>query len=247
MTLLSVNLNKIALLRNSRGGGVPDLQAFAEAAIAAGVRGLTVHPRADARHITLDDVVTVSRLAAVRNGSVEFNIEGDLRAELIRLVETVRPHQFTVVPVTPGEVTSYRGWRAYDDHAALADVVKRLDGIRIATFCDAAPESCQMAISCGVQAIELYTGPYAHAFARGTPNTALSALAAAGAQIKDAGLRLNGGHDLTLENVPPLLARVPFDEFSIGHQLTVDALTLGWIPAIQCYLAAVEGRKTKAD
>lgn len=246
MTLLSVNLNKIALLRNSRGGGVPDLKSFAEAAIAAGVRGLTVHPRADARHITLDDVVTVSQLAAVRDGSVEFNIEGDLRPELIRLVETVRPDQFTVVPVTLGEVTSHRGWRAYDDHAALTEVVHRLDGIRIATFCDAEPQSCRLAISCGVQAIELYTGPYAYAFALGAHQTTLSALAAAGAQIKDAGLRLNGGHDLSLQNVPPLLARVPFDEFSIGHQLTADALTLGWTPALKRYLAVVEGRETKA-
>ena len=120
MTAFSPNLNKITLLRNARrGGDEPDFSDFARKAISVDVRSLTVHPPADARHVTLDDVVTVARLPALASGSGELNMEGDLRAELISLVETLRPSQFTVVPVTPGEVTRHRGWRALENLAAL--------------------------------------------------------------------------------------------------------------------------------
>ena len=238
MTVFSLNLNKIALLRNSRGGDEPNLSDFARKAITAGVRSLTVHPRADARHITLDDVVTLARLPELASGAVELNIEGDLRAELITLVETLRPSQFTVVPVTPGEVTSDRGWRAYDPHAELRRTVERLAGIRVAVFCDATNESCDYAVAAGACAIELYTGPFAKAFKTGTHPAELMALRQTADHARQLGLRVNAGHDLTLENLPALRAVVEIDEVSIGHHVTIDALHMGWTAALAAYIHA---------
>lgn len=236
MTLFSLNLNKIALLRNSRGGDDPNLADFARRAIDAGVKGLTVHPRADARHITLDDVIMLARMPEVASGAVELNIEGDLRPELITLVETLRPDQFTVVPVTPGEVTSHRGWRAYDSHADLRRTVERLDGIRISVFCDATVESCDHAIACGAHAIELYTGPFAEAHKAQTHAASLEALRRTADHARRAGLRVNAGHDLTLDNLPVLRASVELDEVSIGHHVTIDALVMGWNAALTAYV-----------
>ena len=238
MTLFSLNINKIALLRNSRGGDNPSLDAFAREAIDAGVRGLTVHPRSDQRHITKEDVATISKLPEVVSHKVEFNIEGDLRPDLLELVERVRPTQFTVVPVTPGEVTSNRGWQANDDHDALAKTVKRLDGVRIAVFCDVEERSCRHAVEAGAHAVEFYTGPYAAAHARNEHADVLRALENVAARVREHGLRLNGGHDLSLENLPTLLSRVRLDEVSIGHQVTVDALRMGWRGALGAYLKA---------
>ena len=238
MTLFSLNLNKIALLRNSRGGDDPNFAAFAQEAIDAGVKGLTVHPRADARHITLDDVVTIARLPAVASGEVEFNIEGDLRPELLTLAETIRPTQFTVVPVRPGEVTSGRGWRAYDDHARLIATIARLEGIRVSVFVDATPESAGYAVAAGADGIELYTGPFAMAHLAGNHSAELSALAETAKVARDAGLRINAGHDLTLDNLPVIRGAFEIDEVSIGHHVTTDALRMGWTAALQAYIAA---------
>jgi len=240
MTLFSLNINKIALLRNSRGGKLPDLLSFAERAIDCGLKGITVHPRADARHVTLEDVLALSKLDAIRSGAVEFNIEGDLRPDLLNLVEVVRPTQFTVVPVRPGEVTSNRGWRAYDDRRLLAETVQRLKGIRVSVFCDPTPESCTLAQAAGIHGVEIYTGPYAEAFSRGNHRFALQAIANVAAITKQSGLRLNGGHDLTLDNLPELMAAVSFDEFSIGHQVVSDALLMGWDNAVKAYLACIQ-------
>ncbi len=244
MTLFSLNINKIALLRNSRGGAIPDLCSFAQMAFDAGLKGLTIHPRADERHITMDDVIALSELDAIKSGEVEFNIEGDLRPDLVNLVETIRPSQFTVVPVRPGEVTSNRGWRAYDDHRALADVVKRLDGVRIAVFCDTTQQSCDYVIDAGAHGVELYTGPYAEAFYRGDYQGELDAIVAAGSHVKSSGLRLNGGHDLSLDNLPTLMKHAPFDEFSIGHQVVTDALSVGWESAVRAYIELVSRHST---
>ncbi|MGC1495452.1 MAG: pyridoxine 5'-phosphate synthase [Sulfitobacter sp.] len=244
MTLFSLNINKIALLRNSRGGAIPDLCGFAQTAIDAGLKGLTIHPRADERHITMDDVIALSELDAIKSGEVEFNIEGDLRPDLVNLVETIRPSQFTVVPVRPGEVTSNRGWRAYDDHRALSDVVKRLEGIRIAVFCDTTLQSCDYVIDAGAHGVELYTGPYAEAFHRGDHQAELDAIVATGRHVKSAGLRLNGGHDLSLDNLPTLMENAPFDEFSIGHQVVTDALSVGWENAVRAYIQLISRHNT---
>jgi pyridoxine 5-phosphate synthase len=235
-TLLSVNLNKIALLRNSRGGSTPDLLHFARLAIEHGAKGLTVHPRADQRHIRLDDVVALSTLPQIQSGEIEFNIEGDLRPELIRMSEVIKPTQFTVVPVMPNEITSDRGWRAYDQHDLLRDTVDRLSkNTRVAVFCDPDPVSVELAAEGGVQAIEIFTGPYANAFGTSGCEDRLGDIKAATDRAQELGLRLNGGHDLTVENLPKLLAAIPFHELSIGHHLTSMAVELGWANAVRAY------------
>ena len=238
---LSVNLNKVALLRNSRGGNAPDILDAAHTVIALGADGITVHPREDARHITLDDAVSLARLEEVRTGRVEYNIEGDMRPELISLVETIKPTQYTIVPVRPGEVTSNRGWRAYDNHERLQAIAARMKSrIRIAVFCDPVPESVDLAAKAGVDAVEFYTGLYA----RQTPGSpqaksAIADIAHAAGHARDLGLRIHGGHDLTLENLPPLLREVPFDELSIGHHIAATALLRGFESTVKDYLDCI--------
>src|SRR5437868_11217211 len=164
-TNLSVNLNKVALLRNSRGGRRPDPLHIARLSIEAGAEGVTLHPREDARHATLEDVLAFSKLEAVRDGRVELNVEGDLRPELMRTALAAKAHQFTIVPVMPGEITSTRGWRPYDDQALLKQAVEFFaGGPRLALFIDAEEESVRLAAAAGVQAVELYTGLYATNF-----------------------------------------------------------------------------------
>ena len=241
MTLLSVNINKIALLRNSRGTGTPDLVEGAKLAIAGGAQGITVHPREDQRHITLDDVIAVAALPEIKSGAVEYNIEGDMRDDLFNLVRVVRPTQLTVVPVIAGEVTSSRGWRAYDDHDFLEYWASEMReaGIRTAVFVDPDPVSVELAAACTIDAIEIYTGSYATAFAQGDHTAALDAVAAAAETARGLGLRVNAGHDLTVENLGPLCARVVFDEFSIGHHIASDALFRGFSGAVADFKSAV--------
>ncbi|MBM3588765.1 MAG: pyridoxine 5'-phosphate synthase [Alphaproteobacteria bacterium] len=238
MPVFSLNLNKIALLRNWRGSDEPNVSDFARKAITAGVRSLTVHPREDAPHIRLDDVVRLARLPELASGAVELNIEGDLRAELITLVETLRPSKCTVVPVTPGEVTSDHSWRAYDPHAEPRRTVERLAGLRVAVFCDATNESCDYAVAAGARVIELYTGPFAKAFKTGTHAAEVKALCKTAEHVRRLGLRVNAGHDLTLENLAALRASVEIDEVSIGHQVTIDAVVRGWAAAPTAYMQA---------
>ena len=241
MTLLSVNINKIALLRNSRGTGTPDLVEGARLALAGGAQGLTLHPRADERHITMADVGTIAAMDEVREGHVEFNVEGDLRPDLMDLVEKLRPTQFTIVPVMAGEVTSSRGWRAEDDHAALKACCDRMRavGIRTAVFVDPDPASVRLAAKGGCEGVEIYTGLYADAHERGDFATALDDIEAAAEQARALNLRLNGGHDLTVENLGPLCARVRFDEFSIGHRIASDALFRGLTDTVADFNAVV--------
>lgn len=241
MTLLSVNINKIALLRNSRGAGTPDLLDGARLAIAGGAQGITVHPREDQRHITLDDVVAVAGLAEIKDGSVEFNIEGDMRDELFHLALTLRPTQFTVVPVIAGEITSSRGWRAYDDHDHLEFWCAEMKeaGVRTAVFVDPDPVSVELAAKAGCDAVEIYTGSYAQAHGQGDFAAALDAIEAAATTARGLGLRLNAGHDLTVANLGPLCARVAFDEFSIGHHIASDALMRAFTAAVADFKSAV--------
>ena len=238
---LSVNLNKVALLRNSRGGSAPDLLDAADMVIKLGADGITVHPREDQRHITPDDVVAVAGLEAIREGKIEYNIEGDMREELVSLVESVCPTQYTVVPVRPGEVTSNRGWRVHDDHERLCDITTKLKPkIRIAVFCDPDSASVDLAAQAGVDAVEIYTGLYA----RQMPNTgeaesAIEDIMRAAEHARRLGLRVHGGHDLTLENLPPLLQAIRFDELSIGHHIAATALMRGFESTLQEYLDCV--------
>lgn len=241
MTLLSVNINKIALLRNSRGTGTPDLVQGARLAIAGGAQGITVHPREDQRHITLDDVIAVADLPEIKSGQVEFNVEGDMREDLFNMVRVLKPTQFTVVPVMAGEVTSSRGWRAYDDHDHLEywAAEMREVGIRTAVFVDPEPTSVELAAACTIEAVEIYTGDYAAAFERGDHAAALDAIERTANTARALSLRLNGGHDLTVDNLGPLCARVQFDEFSIGHHIASDALFRGFSGAVADFKSAV--------
>jgi len=244
---LSVNLNKVCLLRNSRGAQNPAPLVAAEAVIAAGVAGLTLHWRADERHTRAQDVRDLLELARARG--VELNLEGDTRAELIDLALEIRPDQVTLVPVTPGEITSDHGWDLPRESAQIAPLIARLKdaGIRTSIFLDAGTESLEAAQATGTDRIEIYTEPYARAW--GTP-----AQAAELARLQDCargaaalGLGVNAGHDLDLRNLPLLGQEVPeLAEVSIGHALLADALYLGLSETVRRYLAACRGEVVAA-
>lgn len=237
---LSVNVNKVATLRNSRGGDVPNLLKAVDTIVRAGARGITVHPRADERHIRAADVRDIAaHLSPLRN-DVEFNIEGDPRPDLMDLVCEVRPHQCTLVPVRPGEVTSEAGW---DPQASgeVPAIVRRLQdhGIRVSVFVDANEPSVRWAGTTGAERIELYTEPYAREFAAGRGRAAFDRFAAASELAHALGLGVNAGHDLDLDNLP-LFKQLPhLAEASIGHALISHALYVGLTQAVRDYLAAL--------
>src|SRR2546427_7217327 len=203
MIRLSVNVNKVATLRNSRGGRAPSVIDAVQVCVEGGAPGITVHPRADRRHITPGDVRDVARVLAARRPKTEFNIEGDPRAELLDLVHEVRPDQCTLVPVAPGEVTSQAGWQAGRERDRLPEVIGRLkgQGVRVSLFVDPEPDPIRWAASAGADRVELYTEPVARAFEQG-PDAARRSFAhyAEAARLADAlGLAVNAGHDLDLE------------------------------------------------
>ena len=238
MVRLSVNVNKIATVRNSRGGASPSLVQAVEVCIAAGAPGITVHPRADGRHIRTDDVHDIA--AMLRGTSVEFNIEGDPRPGLIDLVHAARPAQCTLVPVLPGELTSQAGWPASTPAAELTGIVRRLRdaGIRVSLFVDPDAAAIHWAASLGADRVELYTEPFARAFERGPAAAKASYdLYAAASELAHAGgLGVNAGHDLDLDNLP-MFRRLPhLDEVSIGHALISRALFVGLEASVREYL-----------
>ncbi len=245
MAVLSVNLNKIALLRNARVTGVPDVLHFGRLAHEAGAAGLTVHPRPDERHIRAGDVYALAALMAPWRPGFEYNIEGYPDARLMRIVAEIRPEQVTLVPDPPGVLTSDSGWKldASDEAVATAAVAQlRALGCRPVLFVDPDPEVVARAARAGAAGIEIYTGGYAAAFRAGQGAALLAACGATAAAARDAGLRVNVGHDLNLANIPPLLAAAPWiAEASIGHELTTDALEMGFVPAIMAYKAALSG------
>lgn len=247
MTSLSVNVNKIALLRNSRTIGIPDVRRLATIALDAGAHGITVHPRPDQRHIRSDDVYQLAKLVRARP-SVEFNIEGNPFHQVMDLVSEVRPHQCTLVPDEPGAFTSDHGWDLDKDGDRLLPIIaelRKLD-VRVSLFMDPQPAAMKMAREVGADRIELYTEPYARAFATADQDASLAAYAAAGAAALDAGLGVNAGHDLNRENLPAFLRAVPsVAEVSIGHAITSDALELGMARTIEAYLDAI--RKGSGD
>jgi len=242
MVHLSVNVNKVATLRNSRGGRVPSVLEAVDVCLAAGVPGITVHPRADQRHITAGDVRDIARrlkrgAPGVEFNHVEYNIEGDARAELVDLVHEVRPTQCTLVPVAPGEITSQAGWRPGADTDRLPGIVARMreQGIRVSVFVDAVPASVRWAHEVGADRVELYTEPFARAFERGPKDAQRSfAECAEAATLAHAlGLGVNAGHDLDLDNLV-VFRRLPFlDEVSIGHAIMSRALFVG-LPTVLC-------------
>ncbi len=237
MIRLSVNVNKVALLRNARGGNLPDVVTAARACISAGCHGITVHPRPDARHITFRDVFDLAAML-----TVEFNIEGYPSAEFLDLVVKVRPTQATLVPDAPTVLTSNAGWNLSAGADWLRDVLARLRdaGIRTSLFMEPDPHQIRRAQKLGADRIELYTGPYAAAF--GTPggNKILTAHREAAHLAREIGLGVNAGHDLDLVNIPAYARAVKgLQEVSIGHALISDALYMGLTRTVKAYLKAL--------
>jgi pyridoxine 5-phosphate synthase len=240
MVRLSVNVNKVATVRNSRGGAVPSVLEAVRVCVAAGAPGITVHPRADARHITSADVREVSAWLQTMPGGVEFNIEGDPRPDLLQLVHAVRPTQCTLVPVKPGEITSQAGWSPHTPREEMAAIVRglRSDGIRVSIFVDPEEAPIRWAADVGGDRVELYTEPFARACKRGdTAGRASFEIYANAARLAASlGLGVNAGHDLDLENLV-LFRRLPhLDEVSIGHALVSHALFVGLERSVRDYL-----------
>ena len=229
MINLSVNVNKVATLRNARGGDEPNVLDAAKTCIQAGCQGITVHPREDQRHIRPSDV---RELAALK--TVEFNIEGDPRPDLLELAMEIVPDQCTLVPVEPGEVRSHHGFDIERDKSALVPAIERLKSaqIRISLFMDAIPENMAKAADIGADRVELYTGPYASANAEAAVVEEYEKLRASHDAALDAGLTLNAGHDLNLDNLPRLQSLAGIKEASIGHAIISHALYVGLYQAV---------------
>lgn len=247
MARLSVNLNKIALLRNSRRTGVPDVLRFGRIAYDAGADGLTVHPRPDERHIRRDDVFGLAELMRMWRPVFELNIEGYPDSRFLDLVRQVMPEQCTLVPDAPDVLTSEEGWQLSPDQRRQVDpVISTLKGMgcRVILFVDPDPGAVVERVrEIGADGIEIYTGSYAAAFRAGNPDALLQACAATAARATELGLVVNIGHDLNLDNLPPLTAALPaVAEASIGHELTADALVMGFPEAVRAYKAALRSK-----
>ncbi len=252
MTQLSVNLNRVALLRNSRLLAIPSVTRAATLVLEAGADGVTVHPRPDQRHIRPADV---RELAALLRGwpGAEFNIEGNPLHQLMDHVRAVRPQQCTFVPDAPGAATSDHGWDLAQDGERLRPLIAeaRALGARVSLFMDAEPAAMPVAAGLGAQRVELYTEPYARAHLAALAGGAaerealqhcLAQYRAAGAAAVAAGLELNAGHDLNCDNLPDFLRALPsVREVSIGHALIADALEFGLAATVRRYLAALHG------
>lgn len=243
MIKLSVNVNKVATVRNSRGGSVPSVAEAARVCINAGSPGITVHPRADARHITAHDVRELARLLARYRGTVEFNIEGDPRPDLLALVRETHPDQCTLVPVRPGEITSQAGWSPDTPRDVLARTVADLksDGIRVSLFVDPMLAPIKFAAELGADRVELYTEPFARAFERGSDpgRDAFGSYARAAQLAHGLGLGVNAGHDLDLDNLVLFRTLPHLDEVSIGHALMSHALFVGLAQSVNEYLSVL--------
>jgi pyridoxine 5-phosphate synthase len=243
MTQLSVNVNKIAVLRNSRGGDQPDVRAAAAACIAAGAHGITVHPRPDQRHIRPDDVRAIKRLLGSGH---EFNIEGNGFAPprdgypgLTALVAETRPAQVTLVPDADAQLTSDHGFDLAADAPRLAPLIAALKahGCRVSLFVDADNSEVERAAELGADRVEIYTGPYAHAFGQGDFARELALCVRCAERARSAGLGVNAGHDLSQKNLRTLKAAIPFlAEVSIGHALIGEALYAGLDATVKAYL-----------
>jgi pyridoxine 5-phosphate synthase len=240
-TRLSVNLNAIAQLRNRRDLPWPSVTGLGHLALEAGAAGLTVHPRPDERHIRRSDVLAIALMLREDWPGREFNIEGYPTEAFLALCEEVTPDQVTLVPDDPAQNTSDHGWDCVAHADRLKAVVERLrsGGMRVSLFLDPDPAQVDAAAATGAQRVELYTGPYGHTFEESMKAAHLGSLVETAEAARDAGLEVNAGHDLTLDNLPPLVARIPFlAEVSIGHALTADALIYGMAETVRLYRAA---------
>jgi pyridoxine 5-phosphate synthase len=237
---LSVNVNKVATVRNSRGGSVPSVLEAVRVCVAAGAPGITVHPRADGRHITRRDVEEIAAALASVDRPVEYNIEGDPRPDLLDLVTAVRPSQCTLVPVKPGEITSEAGWSPQTPREALAGAIGTIKGagVRVSLFVDPEEAPIRFAAALGADRVELYTEPFARAFERGDADARASfaRYTRAAELAHELGLGVNAGHDLDLDNLV-LFRKLPhLDEVSIGHALVSYALFVGIKQSVEEYL-----------
>ena len=238
MTRLSVNINKIATLRNSRGGDNPNLVQVARDCERFGAEGITVHPRPDERHIRYQDVYDLSAIL-----STEFNIEGNPKeTKFVELVLANKPHQVTLVPDTLGQLTSDHGWDTVKEQSYLKEIIGvfKKAGIRVSIFVDPNEKMVEAAASTGTDRIELYTEMYAKQFAAGNKEKAIEPYTSSASLAKKLGLGINAGHDLDRFNLPYLIQSIPsIDEVSIGHALISDALYLGLENTIQLYKRAL--------
>ncbi|MEY2803180.1 MAG: hypothetical protein RL657_516 [Pseudomonadota bacterium] len=240
MTFLSVNLNKVAWVRNTRHLGIPSVTRAAMLCLEAGAQGITVHPRPDARHIRADDVADLAHLLTGWPGR-EFNIEGNPFHNLMDFVRRHRPHQATFVPDGEGQFTSDHGWSLEHDGERLRPLIEECHalGVRVSLFMDPLPDAMPLARACGADRVELYTEPYAQAHGRSDQDAVLQRYARSAAAAQQAGLGVNAGHDLNRDNLPDFLRAVPgVLEVSIGHALIADALEMGYTETVQAYLAA---------
>lgn len=238
---LSVNLNKVATLRNTRHLGIPSLTRAATQCLQAGAQGITVHPRPDERHIRASDVQDLATLLKAWPGR-EYNIEGNPFHNLMGFVRAVHPHQVTFVPDSEGQFTSDHGWRFPEDALRLAPVIQEAKslGARVSLFMDPDPQAMVQVKALGADRVELYTEPYAAAWATPAQSVQLERYRAAAQAALDVGLGVNAGHDLNRDNLTEFLRTVPgVSEVSIGHALMADALELGYTETVKAYLACI--------
>ena len=248
-TALSVNVNKVALVRNTRHLGIPSVERAAQQCLAAGAQGITVHPRPDGRHIRADDVHALAALLREWPDR-EFNIEGNPSQNLMEFIRTVRPHQATFVPDGEDQFTSDHGWSFPQDAERLAPLVAecRSLGVRVSLFMDPEPGQMAAARAVGADRVELYTEPYAAAWGTQAQSAQLARYAAAARAALDAGLGVNAGHDLNRDNLAAFVAGVPgVLEVSIGHAFIADALERGYAATVQAYQRCIdEGMAARA-
>jgi pyridoxine 5-phosphate synthase len=240
-TALSVNVNKVALLRNSRHLGIPSVLKAAQMCLEAGAQGITIHPRPDERHIRASDVPELAELMK-RWPDREFNIEGNPFHQLMDFVRTYRPHQVTFVPDSEGQFTSDHGWSFPKDAALLTPLIDECKslGVRVSLFMDPAPEQMQAVRQVGADRVELYTEPYAATFGTSANAACLAKYVDTANAAMALGLGVNAGHDLNQDNLPQFAQAVTgLLEVSIGHALIADALELGYAATVQAYLKAL--------
>ncbi|MCY4443549.1 MAG: pyridoxine 5'-phosphate synthase [Proteobacteria bacterium] len=252
MTTLSVNVNKIATLRNARGGSDPNLLRFVDLILACGIKSITAHPRGDERHIKGSDIRDLHAYISAHNHSkdkadnVEMNWEGDIRHGFLDLVKEYPPHQCTLVPVSFAELTSHRGYDMAASEYLIAPIISylRSQSIRVSVFVESGDlASVETAAKLGCHRVEIYTEPYARSFLQGDYTAELEKIKQTVQRAISCGIEVNAGHDLTYTNIPPLLEAVACDikELSVGHHLMCYALEVGIVAATQCYQKAVAG------
>jgi pyridoxine 5-phosphate synthase len=240
-TALSVNLNKVALVRNTRHLGIPSVTRAATLCLGAGAAGITVHPRPDARHMRSEDVTDLAELLKAWPDR-EFNIEGNPFHNLMDFVRQIRPHQVTFVPDSEGQFTSDHGWTFPQDAVRLKPLIDEAKalGVRVSLFMDPVPEAMAAAKAVGADRVELYTETYASAYGTPQQDKVLAAFKATAQAALDVGLGINAGHDLNRDNLATFLTTVPgVQEVSIGHALIADALELGYAATVSAYLACM--------